>query len=48
MDVQDGNYSMQYAPLTDLRVEAVKEQQKQIEAMQAELESLKKQLDHQR
>ncbi|MBE0535994.1 MAG: tail fiber domain-containing protein [Phycisphaerae bacterium] len=46
VDIQDGNYAMQYAPLTALLVEAVKEQQKQIEALQAEIEGLKKQLNN--
>ncbi len=37
-----GNYSMQYAPITALLVEAMKEQQKQIELLQIENDVLKK------
>ncbi|MCP4710870.1 MAG: tail fiber domain-containing protein, partial [Planctomycetes bacterium] len=44
VDVIDGTYSMQYAPLTALLVEAVKQQQKQIESMKEEIETLKDQL----
>jgi len=36
------HYSMQYSPITALLVEAIKEQQEQIEAMKAEIEELKK------
>ena len=34
-------YSMQYAPITALLVEAVKEQQKMIEVLKTEIEELK-------
>jgi hypothetical protein len=39
--VKDGNYSMQYAPVTALLVEAVKDQQKQIESQKKEIDELK-------
>ena len=42
--MKDDNYAMQYAPLTALLVEAIKEQQKQINAMQAEIDNLKTKL----
>jgi hypothetical protein len=39
---KDGEfYSMQYAPVTAVLVEAIKDQQKQIEALKAELEAIK-------
>lgn len=38
---EGGAYSMQYAPVTAVLVEAVKEQQKQIESLKAELEGIK-------
>ncbi|PIP54492.1 MAG: hypothetical protein COX07_05070, partial [Bacteroidetes bacterium CG23_combo_of_CG06-09_8_20_14_all_32_9] len=38
--IKDGNYAMQYAPLTALLVEAIKEQQKQIESLKIKLEKL--------
>ena len=44
VDIKDEAYSMQYAPLTALLVEAVKEQQNQIETLQKEIKTLKDQL----
>lgn len=41
VSVKDNRYTMQYAPLTALLVEAVKEQQNLIEAQQKEIEELK-------
>jgi hypothetical protein len=38
---EGGTYSMQYAPVTAVLVEAVKEQQKQIESLKAELAAIK-------
>jgi hypothetical protein len=38
---EGGTYSMQYAPVTAVLVEAIKEQQKQIESLKAELEAIK-------
>ena len=45
VEVKDGQYSMQYAPLTALLVEAVKEQQAQIETLQAEVRALRKRIE---
>ncbi|MCP4713061.1 MAG: hypothetical protein GY869_30905 [Planctomycetes bacterium] len=47
VDVIDGNYSMQYAPLTALLVEAVKQQQKQIESLKQQLAQENQQLKQQ-
>ncbi|MFN8209276.1 MAG: tail fiber domain-containing protein, partial [Bacteroidales bacterium] len=41
VDNSQGHYSMQYAPVTALLVEALKEQQKMIEELKAEVEKLK-------
>ncbi len=38
---ESSSYSMQYAPITAVLVEAMKEQQKQIETLKAELEAIK-------
>ncbi|MCP4707149.1 MAG: tail fiber domain-containing protein [Planctomycetes bacterium] len=45
VDVQDDSYSMQYAPLTALLVQAMQEQQQQMETLQAENELLKQRLE---
>jgi len=41
VDNNGAHYSMQYAPLTALLVEAVKEQQTMIEELRKEIEALK-------
>ena len=40
VDEKDGHYAMQYAPITALLVEAVKEQQKMIEELKEKIERL--------
>lgn len=42
---ESDTYTMQYAPVTALLVEAMKEQQKTIEQLKAENEVLKKQME---
>ena len=44
VNVVNNHYTMQYAPITALLVEAVKEQQRQIESTKQENENLKSQL----
>lgn len=43
--IKEGDYAMQYAPVTALLVEAIKEQQKQIENLNVEILKLKKKLN---
>lgn len=45
VSVKNDHYSMQYAPVTALLVEAMKEQQKQIESFSKENQKLKSELD---
>jgi predicted RNase H-like nuclease (RuvC/YqgF family) len=45
VSVKNDHYSMQYAPVTALLVEGMKEQQKQIESFRKENQQLKSELD---
>lgn len=45
VDNSNGNYTMQYGPVSALLVEAIKEQQQQIESQKSEIENLQSRLE---